>query len=649
MVAKDLRVSRRRALSTIALGGTVAVLAACSQAAPTSGPTGPAATSAAPAPAAPSTAVPTIASAPATSPGGAATAQPAPAAAASPADVSRAQTLVLSLSDSVNTFTDVGVMNPFVIGAFRNGWQYVFEPLYHYDMWHTDQVCGAPGLGCKDGEIPWLAESYSYNADATELTIKLRPGVTWSDGQAFTADDIVFTLNMLKSNAPKVNFSVDMQTWVKDVTAVDPQTVKIVLTSGNPRFLFDYFQWHSDIGVPFVPKHIWDGQDPATFTNDDISKGWPIGTGPWKLTFENPQQRYWDRRDDWWGAKTNFHPLPKMQRVTIVPNYQDDKQLELVAANEVDAAHGFQTAYVVPTALARNPKLIGWTEGNAPPYGALDIATVTSLAVNCSRPPFDDPDIRWAVNHAINRDEIVAIGSHGIGGKTLLPFPKYGSFTPYWDAVGDLMQKYPLDSPDLDKTAQIMQSKGYAKNSDGFWAKGADHFSITLIASPPFFTDIAPVIVEQLRKGGFDTTFKSPSNASTIIPQGDIDAWFDIPGGSARDPYATLNFLHSRYAVATGQPAVRAYRWKNADFDKLLEMMALTSPSDPKFMPLYHQAMEIWFPNLPTIPLINRYIFITPSTQYWTNWPTEKNPYTLPSSWHRTAALFINTLQPAPA
>jgi peptide/nickel transport system substrate-binding protein len=621
------RISRRRALSLIGLGGTVSVLAACAPEAPAA-PTPGQQAQATGAPAA-------AAAAPTSAPG-------APAA-----NVGRAQTLVLSLSDSVNQFTDAGVMNPFVIGAFRNGWQFAFEPLYFYDMWHTDQVCGMPNLACQDGEVPWLAESYSYNPDFTELTVKLRQGVFWSDGQPFTTDDIAFTLNMLKSNAPKVNFSVDMQTWVKDVTPVDPLTVKITLTSGNPRFLFDYFQWHSDIGVPIVPKHIWEGQDPATFTNDDISKGWPIATGPWRLTLENPQQRYWDRRDDWWATKTGFHPLPKMQRVTVLPNYNDDKQLELVADNEVDAAHGFQTAYTVPTALARNPKLIAWTEGNAAPYGALDIATVTSIAFNCSRPPFDDPAIRWAVNHTLNRDEIVAIGSHGIGAKTQLPFPKYGAFIPYWDAVADLLQTYPVESFDLDKTTQIMQSKGYTKNSDGFWTRGgSEHFSIELTATPPFFTDIAPVIVEELRKGGFDATFKSPSNASTIIPQGDIDAWFDIPGGSVRDPYQTLNFLHSRYAVPTGQPAVRAYRWKNPQFDQLLEGMAITAPNDPKFAQLYHQAMELWFPNLPTIPLINRYIFITPSTAYWTNWPTEKNPYTLPSSWHRSAGMFINTLEP---
>src|SRR5579864_4398237 len=154
------RITRRHALSIMAIGGSVAVLAACSQPVPTSSST-------------PSAAAPTTAGAPAPA---AAPTTPPPAAQSggSPADVPRNQTLVLSLSDSVNQFTDVGVMNPFVIGAFRNGWQFAFEPLYFYDMWHTDQVCGPSGLPCSDGEIAYQAESYSYNADATELTVKLR-------------------------------------------------------------------------------------------------------------------------------------------------------------------------------------------------------------------------------------------------------------------------------------------------------------------------------------------------------------------------------------------------------------------------------------------------------------------------------------------
>ena len=48
--------------------------------------------------------------------------------------------------------------------------------------------------------MPWLATGYEANADFTEYTISLRDGVKWSDGEAFTADDFVFTINMLKAN-----------------------------------------------------------------------------------------------------------------------------------------------------------------------------------------------------------------------------------------------------------------------------------------------------------------------------------------------------------------------------------------------------------------------------------------------------------------
>lgn len=563
------------------------------------------------------------------------------------AQIPRNQTLVMSLSDAVNQFADPGLMNPFVTGVTRNGWQFAYEPLYFYDMWHTTETCGPQGMTCTDGEIPWLAESYSYNTDSTELTVKLRNGVTWADGQPFQASDVVFTVTMLKSNAPKLSYSTEMKTWVQDVTAVDPQTVKFTLTGTNPHFFFDYFQWHSDLGFPIVPEHIWKGQDPLTFTNFDLAKGWPIATGPWKLTLESPQQRFWDLREDWWGAKTGFHPLPKMKRVVTLPNYADDKQLELLSSNEIDSAHGFQAAFTVPTALQRNPKLIAWTADNKAPYGAVDIATITSLDFNLSKPPYDDPDIRWAINHTLNRDQIVQIGSHGIGGKTLLPFPRYGALQPYYDGVNDLLQKYPIDSFDPNKTAQLMQGKGYAKDSQGFWAKGGKRFGLVLSLPPPFFTDIAPVIVEQLRKGGFDASFKSPTNWSTLVSQGDVDAFLNVPGGSVRDPYATLNFLHSRYSAPTGQPATQPYRWKNDSYDKLVDQLGKTPTSDPSYMSLYHQIMEIWIPNLPMIPLINRYIYITPNTTYWKNWPNEKYPYTLPSSWHRTAGLFINTLEPA--
>ena len=216
--------------------------------------------------------------------------------------VPRNETLIVSVSDSLNQMNDATIANPFLLGAQRTGWQFAFEPLYFYNCWWTNDVTGPPGLPGKGGEIPYLATGYHYNNTYDQLTINLRPQVTWSDGQPFTANDIVFTINMLKNNAPKLTFSNDMKLWIKDVAAVDDHTVDIHLTSPNPSFMFEYFEWYLDHGFPFVPEHIFKDQDPLTFTNLDLAKGWPITTGPWTLIYSDPQQKVWERRDDWWGA-----------------------------------------------------------------------------------------------------------------------------------------------------------------------------------------------------------------------------------------------------------------------------------------------------------------------------------------------------------
>ena len=646
---RKVRVSRRRALGSLFVVGAATVLAACSQSAPTSPTAAPAAASA-PAAAAAPTSAPATAAATAAKP--VATTQPtvavAPTAAAqtggaTPNQLPRSQTLILSESDAVGQFADVQIMNPHIPGIARSGWQFAFEPLFLYNPYYTDKVCGPSGLTCKNGEIPYQAESYTYSADYSQIVIKLRSGITWSDGQPFTANDIVFTLNMLKSGAPKLTWSVEMQQWVKDVVALDPLTAQITLTSPNSRFVFDHFVFHEDIGVVMVPEHIFKGKDPTTFANFDMNQGWPVVTGPWKLTLSSPDQKFWDRRDDWWGSKTNFQKLPAMKRIIDLPNFLDDKRIELLASNQVDATHDLQPANAL-VALSRNPKLEMWTKES--PYGCLDFWT-TGLFFNCSKPPFDDPDIRWAINHAINRDQIVQIGYHGAGEKTVLPFPAFQSLLPYFSSVSDILQKYPVDAYDPNKTAQILQSKGYQKDQGGFWAKDGKRLSMVIILPPSFFLDITPVIVAQLHKAGIDASFKSPTNEGTIQSLGQFDATIDGIGASVRDPYLSLSYFQSRYSAPTGQAAAHYYRWKNTTFDQLVDQMSQTPPSDPKLMNIYHQAMEQWFPALPEIPLVQHYLYMPVNTTYWTNWPTAQNPYIIPSNWHRTSTLFINSLQPA--
>jgi peptide/nickel transport system substrate-binding protein len=576
-------------------------------------------------------------------------AAPAPAAAADipTTGVNRKETLIMSVSDDLNQFADPEIFNPFLTGAKRTGWHFAFEPLYYYNPWYTDKVTAPPGLQGKDGEVPFLATAYEYSKDYTELTLKLRQGVTWSDGQPFTSKDVAFTLNMLKNNAPKLVFSSDMKLWVKDVQTPDPQTAKVVFNMPAPRFMFQYIQWHQDAGFPMVPEHIFKDKDPLTYTNFDLAKGPPVVTGPWKLTSSTPGQKIFERRDDWWGAKTGFLPLPAMKKVIVLPHYEDPKLTQLLAADQIEATHNIQQPADAAVILQRNPKILVRNADRSKPWGWLDWWT-NCLSFNCMKAPFDDPEVRWAINYAMDRKAIVDIGFRGDTEPALLPFPNYQPMLPFIDGVKDLLQKYPVATYDPAKTEQIMLSKGYKKDNEKLWVKDGKRISMTIILPPGFFQNFAPLIVTQMRDAGFDASFKSPSNANTLLQTGDVEAFIGGHTGSITDPYQTLDHYNARWVKPIGEVGERPYRWSNAEFSGLIDKMGAMHWTHPEFMGLYRQALEIWLKNLPDIPTIQWYLILPVSTTNWKGWPDSTNPYAAPSLWHRgSVGLVLNTLKPA--
>ena len=182
-------------------------------------------------------------------------------------NVPRSRTLIMDCPEGntcAGQIQDYNTFNPFIPGGIsRIGFNFLYEPLYFFNAYEEDSEL-----------IPWIAESHAFNEEYTEITVKIRPGVEWSDGHPWTAHDFAFTVNMLKDNAPQLMHSTDMATWVKEAVALDSLTAHIALKAPNPRFLFSYFVHTGDQGVPIVPKHIWEGQDPTTFANFDLQKGW---------------------------------------------------------------------------------------------------------------------------------------------------------------------------------------------------------------------------------------------------------------------------------------------------------------------------------------------------------------------------------------
>ncbi len=561
---------------------------------------------------------------------------------------SRQDTLVLSVADTINQLSDTSAVNPYLLGTNRTGWQFAFEPLFFYNPWWTDAVSAPPWItDAKDGLVPYLATDYAYNDGYDQIDIHLRKGVSWSDGQPFTADDVVFTLQMLKQNAPALTFSYDINLWVKDVQAVDDHTVHIDLSGRNPRFMSGYLIWYGDVGIPIVPAHIWKSQDMTSFTNFDLAKGWPITTGPWKLTDSTAEQKVWTRRDDWWGAKTGFHRLPAMKRIVVLPLYSNDKLTQLLTSNQVDATHNIPPANA-KTALAQNSKLIVRTSDKSGLWGWPDF-WVNQLGFNCSKAPYDDPDIRKAINYAIDRDQLVSRGFANQTTKNTMVIPPFHSLQKYRDMMADSIAAKEIDAPSVDKCAAIMTAKGYAKNGSGVWTKDGQPFSIVILTRPGYFENYMPLLTQQLRAAGFDAGYKELATETSQINLGEADAYLEGDfANPTMDPWNELTTFSSQYSAPTGKIAQYPYRWSNPQYDQLMAQMAALPTTDPQYDGLFTQAYEILLDELPVIPLLDNNLLMPVNTTYWKGWPTADNPYTSPSGWHRgDATLLINTLERA--
>lgn len=515
-------------------------------------------------------------------------------------------------------------------------------------------------LNYEDGKlIPWLAESYQFNQNSTEVTIKLRRGVAWSDGKPFTARDVVFTVNLLKENAPKLSYSADMQKWVAGISAPDDYTVQITLTEPYPRFIMEYFGVHIWGAVRILPEHIWKGQDPMTFTNFDLERGWPVFTGPYRLVKTTQNEFVYDRRDDWWGAKTGFKPLPAPERLIFVEQGSQERRVALLQNNEVDGLPSI-AAGAFETAAGRNRNVIGWLKSK--PWAWVDPCP-GRLLFNCARAPWDDPEIRWAINYAFNKAEYTRLGSEGTVGPEWLArfvFPRYRPLTAYLDKNQDLFEKYNTREYSPDKARQILERKGYRKGPDGILV-GPDGKRLTadlIWGSPAEGWQMPPInyLAENLKALGIDVALKTLSGAARqeAVDFGTYDLLPYHNCGGVVDPYLTFDNYHVRWWKPAGERLIGGQqntpRWKSAkaeEFSRIVDQMRVTPPGDARLDPLVRQALELWLSELPNAPIAQQVRIVPYNTSYWTNFPTAENNYIHPPNWWMTTLLIIMNVKPA--
>lgn len=574
--------------------------------------------------------------APAASSGGDSAAAPAAndaAPAAAPAglkEIPRNRTFKMMRGGNQGQHIDYELWNPYAIGAnHQNGANIMYEPLAFFSAFANKEVL-------------WLAESYKYNDDSTELTIKTRQGIKWSDGEPFSAEDVAYTFSSLKELGPKVRWGVDVQQFVESATAVDETTVVVKFKVPAPRF-FSFVTYKYDIGVYIVPKHIYDGQDWTTFKDFDVAKGWPVTTGPFQVVASSPEQKIYDRRDSWWAADQGLATMPEMERIVQLPDAAEQQQAQSLITNEIDM--GFTLApETFQTIFDQNDKITTHA-GRKAPYGYLDWWPV-SMYVNTTVAPFDNPDVRWALSLFINRPQVIDVGWSGANTVSTIPMPPYPPLQRYFDKVSDLLKQYDTSEFNPEKAGQLLEKAGFTKNGDGKWVDAKGEPLKLEVFVPDFLNGMGMVVVQQLKDQGIEVTPSNPPDWSTRFEKGDYQAAFYGHGGSVNDPYATLNLYTSSSENVPGAHQANFPRWTNPDYDKIVDEVYITPMTDyPKLEGLFHDAMAIWLPALPDIPLTQLYHRIGYNETYWTNWPTEDNAYVNGASWHLTFEMVLWNLK----
>ncbi len=258
--------------------------------------------------------------------------------------------------------------------------------------------------------VPYLAESVTPNADFTEWTIKLRSGITFTDGSPLDANTVKLNLDSYRGANPNISSSLFslVLTNVTDVTVTDPLTVVVKMSSpwvAFPAYLFSFGR------MGMVAK--------AQLTDNQTCPRKLIGTGPFKLkgnwTPGTPVELV--RNPDYWRKDAGGKQLPYLDAITFVGVAEPAQRITQLEAGQLDIMHtDFESDLdqLERKADSGSINLTVETKGRENRYYLL----------NAGKPPFDDPKARLAFALALDRDEINQLRNLGRATVANGPFDK---------------------------------------------------------------------------------------------------------------------------------------------------------------------------------------------------------------------------------
>ncbi len=403
---------------------------------------------------------------------------------------------------------------------------------------------------------PRLAKEWAW-ADPTTLQLTLESGVTFHDGQPFTAEDVKFSLDRVKDPAT-ASLNATVLEPVESIEIVDDTHLTFKLKYPWPALL-------EGLAVIYIYAR--------TATFDSIREK-PNGTGPFRFVEWKP--------DDYLRIEKNpsywQEGLPYLDTIDYKPVAETDTRIALMETGEADVMFNLPLKDI--SRVESNPNL------TVQPDVIHDVGDI--LYINNSRAPLNNQELRLMVSYALDRATFFKAFLGGHGSKNTSPWSaQHWAYNPINDTA------FPYD---LEQARQHLEAAGYPGGKDA----SGKQLTINIIFPNgyPEWEQGSVMLQSALKELGVEAKVEKlelATWADRLLKTGDFDLSWDFIPNRALDPTTTTNFA---YFYKQGPQNI--CRYQDQELADLTQRGATTLDQEER-KPIYYRYQERWNEIMPGI------------------------------------------------